>query len=162
MVDYLRMAKIEKSIVDEYRPSLLSDCPAAAFIRSQVAEYLEDACKSRPHPIFNTEKGKKEWKKSRKFTFADQLKLDTDDCSEELSVDVEALKVKLRESSLADTLTTEAISVLKKVEALKGAAAFPNSRNIDGRISEAVTNLKAVIVIFPLLPSFILTSFVPR
>jgi hypothetical protein len=111
---HIYMAKIEMALVNSYRRDLLANCSSASFIRRNVALLLDNACRPSPRPCHNPKTNK-------------------------VDVRLERL-VTARSASLAN----EAALILKRVENLKAAAAFPGSTSMDPKISKVVTELQMV------------------
>jgi hypothetical protein len=141
--EHISMAKIEMSIVSSYRAKLLKNCPEAAFIRTNIATALSDACKFRSCMTINPRTKKPEAHQARKFTYADKVHF-APALASTPPVDVHLLKSRRQASARSSALTTEAVSMLKRLESLKAAAAVPDSKKVDPQIYEAVTNLQTV------------------
>jgi hypothetical protein len=156
--DYIVMARIEISIVNSYRPALIQNCPAAAFIRVSLASLLSDVCNIRAWSGINPDTNQREKRQVRRFIYADKITCDLPSAPQPPPVDVLDLKLKRQRASRSKALAADAVAILKKVEALRAAAATPKGKELDRTVAKAVKSLKNVCLHFSfrykLIPMF--------
>jgi hypothetical protein len=141
---HIYMAKIEMALVNSYRRDLLANCSSASFIRQNVALLLDNACRPSPRPCHNPKTNKVDVRLERKFLYADNIVTSPVPDAPSPMVDVENEKSKRLVTARSASLANEAALILKRVENLKAAAAFPGSTSMDPKISKVVTELQMV------------------
>jgi hypothetical protein len=141
---HIYLAKIEMALVNSYRRDLLANCSSASFIRRNVALLLDNACRPSPRPCHNPKTNKVDVRLERKFLYADNIVTSPVPDAPSPMVDVENEKSKRLVTARSASLANEAALILKRVENLKAAAAFPGSTSMDPKISKVVTELQMV------------------
>jgi len=125
--EYVTMARIEIQLVGEYRASMFKECQASAYIRMGLASALAEACKA-----------------TARFIYIDKVPCKGPSVSEAPKVNVVDLKKSRERVARSEIMVAEAVSLLKKIENLKGSAAAPGSKMIDHGVADAVTKLRRV------------------
>lgn len=142
--EYVKMAQIEIHIIAKYRSTMFKKCSSAAHIRTGLAKALAQVCKPTSFDGPLKKGGKTQKTPVRRFIYADKLACDAPTTNDAPEVDVVDLKQNRDRLRKSEGMAAEAISLLKKIEYFKGAAAVPGSSKMDTSVSKAVTRLRKV------------------
>jgi hypothetical protein len=123
---YVLAIILEPILVPSYRSNLLTESPAATFLRAAAHALLSNHCRRR-----NTLEGVQQ-----SYVFVDGIKV-TGDIPEKPVIDIElTIKNRERQSSM-QTMLQELSVTVRKFEKLKGIAARPGSDLMEDGIKDA-------------------------
>jgi hypothetical protein len=145
MGEFVTMAKVEIALIGSYRSDLLKNCPEAAFIRRHVANELADACVARATVLPHGDTRMRNNRPIRIFTYADKISLGSTSGYQRPVVNVTSLRAGRQAVARSDAMTREAITMFKRLESMQGLSASPDSKLINPKLSQMITDLQSEV-----------------